>query len=254
MRCGYVDTRWGQVHHRSCGEGWPLVLLHQPPRSSRVYGRLMEELEAVGDVRVLALDLPGFGQSCDLPPGATIEGIAANVAQAMQALDCETASVFGLHTGNKIAAALAAQHPAAVERLALAGMTHSIILDASRRNAAMSDYLRRKVPTDPERHPAAWHDEQIDQFLCRGRDAIYAANYAFDLAAALRRVSAPALVIELAVPEEEHLGRAAQALCGLMTRARALRIDCDDRTLLQERPRDLAVALHDFIFEQAEQT
>jgi pimeloyl-ACP methyl ester carboxylesterase len=246
MRCGYVDSSLGQVHYRMAGAGEPLLLLHQPPRSSRVYGRLMAELESLGGLRAIAIDLPGFGESCDLPRGTSMAQLADVVHEVMGVLCDHSAHVFGLHTGNKIAAALASRYPRSVRRLALAGMTHSIILDGERRNVAMSEYVRHKKPTDPDTDPPAWRDEQIDQLQCRGREAIYEANYAFDLTDALGRVPVESLVIELAVPQEEVFGRQAAAICALMPRGRALQIDSDDRTLLQQNPGQLARALRDF--------
>ena len=251
VRFGYVDTRLGQLHWRTSGEGPTLLLLHPPPRSGRVYARLMDALSEQG-MRALALDLPGFGGSVDLPPGSSMEHIACAVADAIGALGLSPVHVFGLHTGNKIAAALAADHPHRVGHLILAGMTHSIILDAQRRNDAMSAYVRRKPPTDPDADPRAWHDEQLDRLQCRGLDALYAANYGFDLAEALTRIAAPTLVAELCVPDEEALGRQASALCALMPSAQPLPLNGNDRELLQERPHELARAVSDFIFADKE--
>lgn len=253
FRFGYVDTRIGQLHWRACGDGPALLLLHPPPRSSRVFARLMHALGEQG-VRAIGLDLPGFGNSADLPPGTRMEGIADAVVDAVGALDVGAIHVFGLHTGNKVAAALAAHHPGRVGRLVLAGMTHSIILDAERRNEAMRAYVRRKPPTDPDADPPAWQDEQIDRLQCRGYDALYEANYAFDLARVLPRITASTLVAELCVPDEEALGRQADALCALMPSARALRLNGNDRELLQQRPHELARALSTFLSSDQEST
>lgn len=248
VRCGTIELTVGQVHYRECGSGGspPLLLLHPPPRSSLYFVRVMDAWRASGGHRVIALDLPGFGNSCDLPPGISMTGIANVVAQAMTQLNCQRANVFGLHTGNKIAAALAALHPGRVCRLVLAGMTHSIIVDAERRNAAMRAYIERKRPTDPEQDPRAWQDEQADRASSRGYDALYAANYAFDLAAALRRIAVPTLVVELAVPDEDALGRQADALCALLADGRSLQLPFDDRELVLKRPMELVAALQDF--------
>jgi len=248
-RAGYVDTRLGQLHYRACGQGRPLLLLHPPPRSSLVYRRLMAALEETGGVRVIALDLPGFGLSCDLPEGITIGGIADVVAQAILALDCGVVSVFGLHTGNKVGAALAAAHPAQVDRLILAGLTHSIILDAQHRNEAMRAYMRSKPPTDPAQDPPAWHDEQVDRLNARGVNTLYAANFSFDLAGVVPSIAAPTLVLELAVPQEESLGRHADSWCTQLPRGQAVCVSGNDRDLLQARPHELARIIAGFLDE-----
>lgn len=223
-----------------------MLLLHQPPRSARVYDDLMRALQQLGGIHVHAFDLPGFGNSCGLPAGTTMLSIAHVLAEGIAALGWRKMHVFGLHSGNKIAAALAAEHAASVDRLILAGMTHSIILDAEARNQAMQDYVRRKLPTDPVRFPKACRDEQIDRLMATGYDALYAANFAFDLAAAFARITSPTLLVELAVPSEEHLGRQAGLICARMRDARPLQIDFDDRTLLLEHADLLAEKLHRF--------
>ena len=244
---GYLDTPLGQLHYRECGAGRPLVLLHQPPRSSLVYRRLMEALAATGGLRVIAPDLPGFGLSCDLPAGISMDGVEDAVADGIDALQCAPVCLFGLHTGNKVGAALAARHPDKVDRLVLAGMTHSIILDAQRRNAAMRAYVESKLPTDPALDPPAWRDEQVDRLHARGVETLYAANYAFDLASVLPRIEARTLVIELAVPQEEALGRQASAWLKLLRRGQAELIAGNDRELLQERPGALAEVISRFL-------
>lgn len=247
--CGHIELEVGQLHYRECGSGGPppLLLLHPPLRSSLYFVRLMEALQASGGPRVIALDLPGFGNSYPLPREISMTGVANVVARAMTQLNCQRAHVFGLHTGNKVAAALAAFHPGRVCHLVLAGMTHSIIPDAVRRNEAMRAYIERKLPTDPARDPQAWQDEQTDRRSSCGHDTLYAADYAFDLAAALRRIAAPTLVLELAVPEEDALGRQADALCALLANGRSLQLPFDDRELLLAQPMQLAAALLEFL-------
>ena len=45
IRRGIVDTPYGQVHARAVGgEGRPMLLLHQSPRSGLMYEPLMEHI------------------------------------------------------------------------------------------------------------------------------------------------------------------------------------------------------------------
>ena len=41
MKRGYADTPEGQIHFRTDGAGEPVLLLHQSPRSSRMYVKLI---------------------------------------------------------------------------------------------------------------------------------------------------------------------------------------------------------------------
>ena len=103
IRSGYADTASGQLHFRECGEGEPLLLMHPAPRSSRVFTRLLCELGNLGGVRAIAVDLPGFGNSCALEEGASMPSIAGTVLQAADSLGLRRLDLFGLHSGNKVA-------------------------------------------------------------------------------------------------------------------------------------------------------
>ena len=71
-----------------------------------------------GELRLIALDLPGHGES-EPQPGASVEEYAAAVADLVSALDCGPVIVIGHSLGGSIAIALAAQRPALVRGLVL---------------------------------------------------------------------------------------------------------------------------------------
>src|SRR4029078_5566674 len=124
----YANTERGQIHYWECGAGPPLVLLAPAPSSARVYRSLLLRVSPApaplsarvyrrlmpclgGEFRALALDTRGFGES-DPPDGnPTMADYAEEVIHVLDALAIETAHVVGLHTGNKIAAAVAAGWP-----------------------------------------------------------------------------------------------------------------------------------------------
>ena len=77
---------------------------------------------------------------------------------AMTALGIDRSHLFGFHTGNKIAAAIASQSPGRVGRLVLCGQTHSLIADQASRIAAFGPITdryfgiqKRKIPRPPTR-------------------------------------------------------------------------------------------------------
>ena len=267
LRRAFVDTPWGPIHYRQGGAGAPLLLLHSSSGSSRVYRRLMAALPGR---RCIAPDLPGFGDSVPLPQGATIPDIAAQVASFLDALGIERADVFGLHSGNKLAAALAADFPQRVRRLVLAGMTHSLVVDAGKRNAAVLGYAGRTAATqgwealadklrkllvEPLPLTSAGTpdtDRQMTELLDAlqahdGANALYPANVAFDLAAALKRIPAPTLIMELVTPGESDLGRQGPLITALMSDGRTLAMEGNDREWLQIRSRELAAYLQTFL-------
>ena len=136
---GYADTRFGSIHYREAGEGDPLLLLHATPRSSRVYLPIMPFL--ADRFRVIAPDTLGFGDSAPLPANVTMEILAESVTALMDELGISRAAIFGLHTGNKIGAALAAGWPERVSRFMCCVMTHSLIVDQDKRNDAIGDIV-----------------------------------------------------------------------------------------------------------------
>lgn len=242
--CGYADVSHGRIHYRESGTGAPLILLHPATRSSRVFVPLLERLEGF---RAIGVDLPGFGASCGLPDRSTMENIAGSLVEFLTAMDIPSAHAFGVHSGNKVAASLAANWPERVDHLIIAGLRHSIIPDAARRNQAMASYVASKP--SPQRGDASrtCDEERMDTpARSAAYENLYRANYAFDLAQALAGTHAPTLVLELAITEEECLGSPGQALAELMPNARVKRLHCNDRELLEQRPQDLAQILIGF--------
>jgi len=77
-------------------------------------------LDAVGEVApVIALDLPGHGQSSAKLPGTSLAALAAFVASFLDQLDVERVHAVGHSMGGAIAARLAKDHPQRVASVAL---------------------------------------------------------------------------------------------------------------------------------------
>jgi pimeloyl-ACP methyl ester carboxylesterase len=119
-RKAYADGPFGQIHYAVCGEGIPLVLLHQSPTDMVQFSRVMPLLAANG-VRAIAVDLPGFGGSevPDHPP--TIAEYARIVPAVLDALGIERAHLLGHHTGALVATEAALQSPERTSKVILHG-------------------------------------------------------------------------------------------------------------------------------------
>ncbi|MDQ2804711.1 MAG: alpha/beta hydrolase [Pseudomonadota bacterium] len=273
MPRGYVDTSLTQVHYVREGAGASLLLLAASGRSSRMFAGLMDILAPHFDV--CALDTPGFGNSGPLRPGTTIEQLAECVVQVMNGLRIERTHLYGLHTGNKIATALAGRWPDRVARLVLAGQSHSLIPDRARRNATIleivREYLEPPVPGPAaeladwaaafQRLGAIWWDHHLiatgataegrvharnlalDELQSGGTANLYRANFAYDLGRGFTDIAAPTLILEIATPEEDRtIGRQGPAVQRLIPGA-TLQTMTEPRghTLtLENRARDLA--------------
>jgi pimeloyl-ACP methyl ester carboxylesterase len=120
IRKAYADGRFGQIHYAVCGDGVPLVLLHQSPTDMVQFRRVMPLLAAAG-IRAIAIDLPGFATSDvpDHPP--TIAEYAHVVPAVLDALGIARASLLGHHTGAIIATEAALQFPERTDRVILHG-------------------------------------------------------------------------------------------------------------------------------------
>ncbi|MEG3614210.1 alpha/beta hydrolase [Isoptericola haloaureus] len=99
------------------GAGVPLVLLHGFPLDHRMWSPVVAELPP--GLRVVAVDLPGFGHS-DLghtPP--TLEAAADAVHAALRHAGEGNGAVVGLSMGGYVALTLAERHPEVVHGLGL---------------------------------------------------------------------------------------------------------------------------------------
>ncbi|MBM3571909.1 MAG: alpha/beta hydrolase, partial [Alphaproteobacteria bacterium] len=241
MKRAYDDTAMGKIHFRRHGRGAPLSLLHQTPRSSAAFEPLMKLLGR--DFGCPAPDTLGFGNSDPLPARATMTELGRSMVRFLDTQGIDRAHVQGFHTGNKIAAALAAGWPDRVGRVVLIGMTHGIVVARKQRNAAIIDIVKKYMTSyqpaaDGAHHLRKWADDYagiaaiwwnqamtgvakitaaelrrqalraIESIQCRDDvKAIYAMNLGFDLIAVVKRIKASTLVIECRVPEEAHLGQ-----------------------------------------------
>jgi pimeloyl-ACP methyl ester carboxylesterase len=117
IRKGFVDLPHGQVHFRYAGQGPPILLLHDSPRSSAMHAALIEEL--ADEFTIIALDTPGYGHSSPLPgePRPEIPDFARALAATQAALGIERCAIYGFHTSSKILLQFALDHP---QRVALA--------------------------------------------------------------------------------------------------------------------------------------
>ena len=122
MKRGYADTPEGQVHYVEEGQGEPILLLHQSPRSSRMFLKLLPLLGK--EYRAIAMDMLGYGYS-DSPPrdGDAIMALAGNAIHLLDALGIEKAHLFGIHTGAVVAGETAAGWPERIGSLTLYAYT-----------------------------------------------------------------------------------------------------------------------------------
>lgn len=108
MKHGFVQTSNGRLHYLEAGKGEPLVLLHSNGASAFQYEQVMPGFAERW--RVLALDMPGHGDSDPITRHYQIEMYAQAVVSFLDALNIERAAVAGDSVGGSICIALARDH------------------------------------------------------------------------------------------------------------------------------------------------
>jgi pimeloyl-ACP methyl ester carboxylesterase len=114
-----VDIGDRPVHYRMAGRGFPVLMLHQSPRSSADMVELMTRWSR--DFLCIAPDTPGFGDSDPLAGPVSLARLADEVAALVDALGLERVGLYGVHTGAILAVMTGVRHPGKVAALAVNG-------------------------------------------------------------------------------------------------------------------------------------
>jgi len=226
----FVATRSGRIHMASAGTGFPVLLLHQTPRS---WDEFRDVLPLLGrNYRAIAMDTLGFGDSQALPANEnTITRWAQGALDLMDALDITRFAVVGHHTGAVVAMEVAATAP---YRVAALGLSSCPFITAQRR----LDHQGKRVIDDVEHRADGshltelWQRRQpfypagdialLERFMC---DALKAGELAagghrvvngYEMERRIGLVSCPTLV--MAATEDPHAygsaPKVAQAIAG----------------------------------------
>jgi pimeloyl-ACP methyl ester carboxylesterase len=112
---GHVEADGFRIRYMEGGDGPPLVQLHGAGglRLSRAHDILAR------DFRVIAFEMPGFGQSPENTRTQTMPEMAATMAAALDALRLDRCNLWGTSFGGKTAVCLAAAFAERVEALVL---------------------------------------------------------------------------------------------------------------------------------------
>jgi len=283
IQYGYATVALGQIHYAQTGapDAPPLILMHAAGRSSSCYRHMLPLLAK--DFRAIAIDLPGFGYSARMDENPTIDSLAQTLAELIDALALQRPHIFGLHTGNKIAAALAANWPERVGDVILAGQTHSLILDMKTRNAALAPYCEKYFPKFSQSSDGShllkawnmtqaavegfwWPPELVNAQVTQAADLaqaevrvldhlhgwesivpLYRAIFAFDLPEVVKRIEARTLVLELLTPQEAHYGPQGKLLCDLIPGASLAQLQNAVGLSMEYRPDEIVTAIRSFL-------
>jgi pimeloyl-ACP methyl ester carboxylesterase len=192
LRYRTVETEMGAISVSEAGAGPPVVLIHGLGATKVSF---LPTVGALSDRhRVIALDLPGFGDSVK-PIGARYDAafFARSVVALLDALGIPRASLVGNSMGGRVALETGLAHAGRVDRLVL--LTPAVAWLKNRALSPLARLLRpelgllqlaprpvvepivrRVVPGAEEGWTAAGVDEFLRSYLtARGRAAFYAA-------------------------------------------------------------------------------
>ena len=138
------------THQHRGGAGEPLVLIHGIGSSWRVWKPVLPALEA--EHEVLALSLPGYGESPPLEEEPTVPALVDAVERELDAAGWETAHVAGNSLGGWITAELAARGRArSAVAIDPAGLWTRKELAYSRRSLRQSHASARRLAPQADR-------------------------------------------------------------------------------------------------------
>lgn len=261
MHRGYVNAPWGQIHYAETGEGTPVVLYPNRPRSWVVYRRLAELLGAAH--RVVVLDPPGCGASDALPDPIEVADLTAATLAVMDGLGIERAHVSGHHTGATVAVDMAAHHRDRVTSIAPCGLLlltdeeKAGRLDGSAFSPAAGNPpqqdgshlagIMAKFPPKPPEDLPFLNDWIIDGLVSEVNQAALAKSvYRYDERAALPRIDAPTLFVQSLGPGEPPTLQRMEQAHALVPGSDIAFIDGGDVHFIHHRAADLAPLLLPF--------
>jgi haloalkane dehalogenase len=116
----YLTVNGRLVHYRKCGNGPPLLMIHQSPRSSSEYTALMQEWGA--HFTCIAPDTPGFGQSDSLPiDNPEIDDFADAIVEFADTVGLKSILGYGFHSGGILLVNAMKRHMPKFAGLAIGG-------------------------------------------------------------------------------------------------------------------------------------
>lgn len=188
---GFVEADGFRIRTMEAGQGTPLIHLHGAGGMNLTRGHDLLSKQH----RVIALEMPGFGQSPENTRTQTTAELAATMHAAIRALNIASCNLLGTSFGARVALWLAAQQPALVSALVLEAPA-AIRPDGQTPPSGSPEEVARLIYAHPERHPPRPAPDREVQaktraFVMRVRGPDRDA----DLEAAMRRLTVPTLVV-----------------------------------------------------------
>ena len=151
---GYASVNGLEMYYEIHGTGQPLVLVHGAFSAiGTSFGKLLPELAT--SRQVIGLELQAHGHTADIDRPLSLEGMADDVAVAIQQLGIEQADIFGYSMGAFVALQVVIRHPEVVRKLVLASVSYN----RSGIHPGLMEGLGEMTPEMMFGSP--WHDEYL---------------------------------------------------------------------------------------------
>lgn len=184
----FVQTKNFRIHYYEAGEGHPVVLLHGSGAGATGWSNFRPNIEALGaGHRVLAVDMPGWGES-DTQTAETGRDHVAALIDFLDATGVQKAALVGNSMGGMTAISAAVRHPERVSHLVTMGAPSP---GANLFSAGGGPSEGLKVLVHAYREPTAVNMKRLVQIMC------YDQAWATDELAGLRS--------DAALAHPEHL-------------------------------------------------
>ncbi len=122
---GTITTDGGDIYYRIAGTGKPLLLLHGYSGSGDQWQQFVAEF--LDDYRVIAVDLPGHGESSALGSSFVVTDAARDMWQLMDHLDVEHIHGVGYSAGGMTLLQMALLQPSRVRAMTLAASAYTVL-------------------------------------------------------------------------------------------------------------------------------
>ena len=192
FREDFVEADGFRIRYMEAGDGPALIHLHGAGglRLSRAHDLLAQRH------RVIAFEMPGFGNSPENTRSATSPEMAATMAAAVSALGIQTCNLWGTSLGAKVSLWLAIQAPRLVSALVLMAPAAIRPEDAKGPPSGSPEQMARLLYAHPDRMPPLTPPDPAEAAQTRRLVMRLAGpNRDADLEARMRALETPTLVV-----------------------------------------------------------